>query len=146
MSASSNRPSLWVVLAALLLAATVAATVSDLAFKLGGLVLGYRSSITLEGVGYAAVPFGIVFLLLGGPVIVLFRKRLPFGSIACSTFGAACGALVGWMALPLFRPDQNDVAERCSEWFVIGMGSMAGLAGGMTFWLICRAASCRPAP
>jgi hypothetical protein len=145
MNASSlHRPSPWIAFGALVLAPVVSAIVSELV----GLVLGYETSFSPQDLGIVATGFGVLFLVLGAPLIVVFWKRAPFGARSCSSVGAACGALVGSFALKFVEPSDYAWIEGGAQFefylgatIIIAHGLVAGLAGGMAFWLVCRLAS-----
>ena len=94
----------------------------------------------------------LVFWLVGGPLAIGFRKRAPFGFVACSLVGAVCGAFALYvLAAGLSDPDDMlAYGGRESQYYVdwalfVLLGAAAGWAGGVTFWRISRVGWRRPA-
>jgi hypothetical protein len=148
MPAEATRPTGWVALGALLVAPVAATIVSALT----GLVLGYETSFSLEDRGIDAAVFGVLFLVLGGPLIVVFWKRAPFGALSCLAVGGACGSLLGFYALSVVQPGNyaRIEGEAGLEFYlgatiIVAQGVVAGLAGGLAFSQICRMGSRTPA-
>jgi hypothetical protein len=100
--------------------------------------------------GFWAGPIAVLLFGIGGPLIAVFRKRAPFGALPCALFGAACGMLA-FSVIAVGLSDVDDYAYFESEGLLfeyyigfvqlVGVGTMAGLAGGLTFWSICRMGS-----
>ena len=145
MTMEATRPNWWVVLGALVAAALSAEIISNLV----GLVLGYETSFSLDDLGIGVTVFGVLFLVLSGPLIVLFRKRAPFGALSCSIVGAACGAIFGSLVVRMTEePGKYAWIDGGAQFefylgatIIIAQGLVAGLAGGLTFWSVCRLAS-----
>ncbi len=135
----------WVAIVALLAAPVGSAIVSSLLWDAILLLEGYRPAISLQADAYSIVIFALPFFVVGAPLIVVFWKRAPFNAIPCSVFGVGCGALVSGAGMGLL--DANNYAWLGSYWktLMVAMGSVAGLGGGLIFWLICRAGSRRSA-
>ena len=141
-----SRPKPWIALAALLAAPLGSAIFVILALPLISMWDGNNRSIHWADAVLSA-PLAFLFLAVGGPLVALFWKRVPFGPLTCAAFGAVCGTLAFYViALGLSDVDDYAYFEREGLLFdyylgaakVVIMGTVAGLAGGLTFWGVCR--------
>ncbi|HEY0628808.1 MAG TPA: hypothetical protein VGD23_05715 [Sphingomicrobium sp.] len=93
------------------------------------------------------VPIAFLLLAIGAPLIAIFWNRAPFGWLSCSIVGVVCGG-VAFYVIGLGLDDPDDYAWFEAEGMLfeyhlgivkmIALGSLAGLAGGLTFWRISR--------
>jgi hypothetical protein len=130
------RPSPWLALAALLAAPLAATIVEAVIFDIGATAWGYSpESVSLQGLAFVYFGFALVFIPLGGLLILIFWRKALFGPLLSTTVGAILGALVGYISilvLPLPDEDYPDIFA------TIGLGVTSGVAWGLTIWLICR--------
>jgi len=130
------RPKPWVMLIALLAATLAAAIVEIIGFTVGAWAWGEQpESVSLKDVGLIYQAFGFVFIPLGGLLALIFRRRAPFDLFTSAIAGMILGALVGYLAVLIVElPGENYPGVPAT----IALGAVSGLAGGLTFWLICR--------
>ena len=97
--------------------------------------------------GFHSVPIAILFLFVGFPLIALRWKGAPFRLFPCAAVSAACGTVAFYLiGLGLSDPDDYAYFQREGLLFdyylgvaaLLAIGALAGLAGGMTFWQVCR--------
>jgi len=130
------RPRLWIMLIALMTAALAGAIVEIIVFTVGALAWGEQpEAVSLKDVWLTYQAFGFVFIPLGGLLVLIFRQRTSFNLVTSAIAGMTMGALVGYLAVLIVElPGENYPGVPAT----IALGAVSGLAGGLTFWLICR--------
>ena len=131
----NTRPSLWLALAALVLAPLGGTIVDEVVFRIGTQLAGFEpESLSLRGLALEYFAFAIVLIPLGGLLLLLFWKWAPFGFLLSSAFGAVCGALLGYISFVILPHEETHALPGVVA--TVGLGLVGGLAGGATIWLI----------